>query len=136
MDSHNYMTRMNACTHPRPPGHAPRHASQEKIEHDTHDLDPLPFGDDGNDGFGVEVGVLRGDGPPRREPRRLSCTPDGASAAGYWPAGKEIEAGKGKDGEAGAVLPGKFALRDARSTGEALLVHSTQLVAREGRLCQ
>ena len=55
-------------------------------------------------------------------------TPEGAKADGYWPqaAAKKKE---GDDKEEPAVLAGKFALRDARSTGEMLLVHNSQLVA-------
>ena len=62
--------------------------------------------------------------------------PAGAAAAGYWPAAgaadaKEPAGGAERGGD--ALLAGKFALGDRQSTGEALLVHSSQLVAWDWR---
>lgn len=75
-------------------------------------------------------------------------TPAGASATGYWPplkdeaktesskpkgssegTGTDKSESEGKGDGDGGLLVGKFALGDHRSTGEALLVHSSQIVA-------
>ena len=62
--------------------------------------------------------------------------PSGMSAAGYWPTKPDSEKQDGATTEPGAstaILPGKFALKDARSTGEALLVHGSLVVAWDWR---
>ena len=56
--------------------------------------------------------------------------PEGAESPGYWSRDAKKNAEKQKAADAaGAVRPGKFALSDARCTGEALLVHNSLLVA-------
>ena len=68
--------------------------------------------------------------------------PEGQSATGYWPpAASKDQTDKTKDKEGApeagdgetAMVPGRFALRDARSTGELLLVHNSLMVAWDWR---
>lgn len=57
--------------------------------------------------------------------------PAGAEAAGYWPKG--LPTAGAEEIAAPEVLEGKYSLADARSTGEALLVHSSVLVVWDWR---
>lgn len=87
------------------------------------------------DGVGAKMLPTGVFGTPQFSPSGNAVTfaaerpPAGTSAEGYWPLATEADEAE----EASTFVGGRYELGDMRSTGEALLVHNSQIVVWEWR---